>query len=177
MKMTITDILSIIKPLDVASIFNSLVIAIIGIVFVYKNSKSKAASEMHIKKKTELYKKYIERYMSVFSTDKKQEEINEVVKSMNSLRAKVLLYASPKVILALDFMWTEVLNFAKSEVKTEEKLNKTIEAGGKLVLAMRKDLILSNTIILSNKKLIEKLTPYRIGRIVANSMNDDKWKK
>jgi hypothetical protein len=69
----------------IASIINSVVLGIIGIVFVYKNSKSKAASEMHIEKKTKVYKEYIEKYMSVFSSGEKQKTQDDIKKITKDL--------------------------------------------------------------------------------------------
>lgn len=165
MKMTITDILSIIKPLDVASIFNSLVIAIIGIVFVYKNSKSKAASEMHIEKKHELYIKYLDLYADMLKSDMKQECRDKAIGDVTKTQPSIILYSSPAVILYIKKFWDCVYQVGKDN--TAENTIKTTAALGDLVKAMREDLMLSNKDIKSEL----------LGRVLVNAMNDDKWKQ
>lgn len=167
MKMTITDILSIIKPLDVASIFNSLVIAIIGIVFVYKNSKSNAASEMHIEKKHELYSKYLDLYADMLKSDMKQECREKAIGDVTKTQPSIILYSSPAVILYIKKFWDCVYQVGKYNT-AENTINKTTAAAlGDLVKAMREDLMLSNKDIKSEL----------LGRVLANAMNDDEWKQ
>lgn len=167
MKMTITDILSIIKPLDVASIFNSLVIAIIGIVFVYKNSKSKAASEMHIVEKNKLYIDYTELYHAMFEAANKnnQKEIKKKQKEMYKLHPKMLVYGSPEVIKKLKAFWAVMLNL-KNTTHSKDDIAKVLTSYGDLIKGIREDLMLLNTDLDSDI----------LGRMAGNSM-DDEWKK
>ena len=118
-------------------------VALISVIATIWRERSKAIKEAHREKKIEIYNQFVDVIFEFVKNPNKSEEMGEIrrdsplaIKLLEVSRG-ALLYGSPKVVLAIS-------DWKKSGKKIDPSPLSTFDAMGRILLAMREDIGLSN---------------------------------
>ncbi|TRB04790.1 MULTISPECIES: hypothetical protein [Agrobacterium] len=115
-------------------------VAVFSLIFAYWKEREKARQEVHREKKVEVYSIFFEMVFRILKDSKKAEDAQAYVESTElqdalfELMKGVLAYGSPLVVLAM----------GRWKLSAESSAGNQILLIGDILLAMRKDLGLSN---------------------------------